>query len=298
MSKASGKKGPWPQATAFLKRLVRNLPPIHVVDVGANPIEGDAPYQRLLSQGLCHVVGFEPQEGPYEALLAQKSANETYFRAALGSGGKFGLHLFHHSGFTSLFGITDRLAKLFGFVRATRETGVVEIETTRLDDLAGVERIDYLKIDVQGAERDIIAAGRAKLAQAVLVQTEVRFVPLYAGEPCFAGLDQELQAQGFLFHDFAFLKRVPLVSRHSKLLRPLARRQVLDGDAYYVRDLSRPDLFSDEQLLRLCLLADMVMQDAELVVFCLDELEGRKAVAKGSAQRYCDLLPSDLKRAE
>jgi hypothetical protein len=32
-----------------------------VVDIGANPIDGDPPYQSMLEKRLCRVVGFEPQ---------------------------------------------------------------------------------------------------------------------------------------------------------------------------------------------------------------------------------------------
>jgi hypothetical protein len=32
-----------------------------VVDIGANPIDGDPPYRTMLHQGLCRVTGFEPQ---------------------------------------------------------------------------------------------------------------------------------------------------------------------------------------------------------------------------------------------
>ena len=36
-------------------------PPVAVVDIGANPIDGDPPYRLLLDTGLCTVTGFEPQ---------------------------------------------------------------------------------------------------------------------------------------------------------------------------------------------------------------------------------------------
>ncbi len=32
-----------------------------IVDIGANPIDGDPPYKRLLEYRLCRVTGFEPQ---------------------------------------------------------------------------------------------------------------------------------------------------------------------------------------------------------------------------------------------
>jgi FkbM family methyltransferase len=289
------RKGPWPTASVLLRRVLPSSGPIEVVDVGANPIEGDAPYRRLLDQGLCHVTGFEPQEGPLAALNAQKSAQETYLPHALGAGGKADLHLFHHSGFTSLFAVDQGMAAFLGFTRATREAGVAQVDTLRLDDVPGIDRIDYLKIDVQGAEAMIIAGGRARLAEAMLIQTEVRFVPLYAGEPCFAGLDGELREQGFLFHDFAFLKRVNLRSRSAALLRPSTKRQVVDGDAYYLRDLSDLSKISDAQLARLALLADQVMEDAALVMFCLDALQDRGVIRRGVAAKYAAALPAALR---
>jgi len=33
-----------------------------IVDIGANPIDGDPPDKALLRSGLCKVTGFEPQE--------------------------------------------------------------------------------------------------------------------------------------------------------------------------------------------------------------------------------------------
>jgi FkbM family methyltransferase len=289
------RKGPWPTASALLRRIMRDLAPVEVVDVGANPIEGDAPYRRLLDQGLCHVTGFEPQLGPLAELNARKSDHETYHPHALGAGGAADLHLFRHSGFTSLFAVDPAMAALLGFGRATREAGTVPVDTLRLDDVPGLLRIDFLKIDVQGAETMIVAGGQVRLAETMLIQTEVRFVPLYAGEPCFAGLDTELRRQGFLFHDFAFLKRVHLQSPSASGLRPSTKRQVVDGDAFYLRDLSDLTRITDNQLRRLAMLADQVMEDAGVVLFCLDALEARRAIGRGMAARYRDALPAAVR---
>lgn len=288
-------RGPWPRASAFLRQVLSDLGPVEVVDVGANPIEGDAPYLRLLTEGRAHVTGFEPQDEAHAALLAAKSDHETYHKVALGSGGEETFHLFHHSGFASLFPVDPAQARLLGFSRATRPTGTFPVTTARLDDVEGIGRIDFLKIDVQGAETSILSGARARLADAVLVQTEVRFLPLYAGEPCFAGIDSELRAQGFMFHDFAFLKRVHLNSPSARALRPSQKRQVVDGDAFYIRDLSDLSRVTDDQLKRLALLADAVMEDAGLVLFCLDALIDRGAVPKPTARRFLAQLPAEFR---
>ncbi len=269
---------------------------VHVTDVGANPIEGDAPYKRLLDAGYATLTGFEPQAEALAALNERKSAAETYHPNALGAGGAAALQLYAHSGFTSLYRVRPDIASLVGFQRATRSTGSIPIQTARLDDLADVPPIDYLKIDVQGSELSIISHGRSKLAGAVLVQAEVRFLPLYEGEPSFGDLDREMRAQGFLFHDFAFIKRVSLQSRSASLLKRRSFRQVMDGDAFYVRDLTRADAMSDAQIWRLAVLADGVIGSPNLVVFALDTLSERKAAPGDAAETYLGLLPAAMLR--
>lgn len=269
---------------------------LRVVDVGANPIEGTAPYKALLDKGFCHVTGFEPQAEALAALNAQKSDAETYFPQALGAGGEATLQLYRHSGFTSVFPIRQDIAQLVGFGRATQTTGEVAITTTRLDDIAGIGRVDYLKIDVQGSELVIISNGKKALSDAVLVQTEVRFLPLYDGEPSFGDLDRELRAQGFQFHDFDFLKRASLRSESHGRLRPRTNRQVVDGDAFYIRDLTKVAEMSDAQLFRLAILADAVMKSPNVVLFCLDHLAARGAIGADCATTYLGLLPAALLR--
>lgn len=269
---------------------------LRVVDVGANPIEGTAPYKALLDKGFCHVTGFEPQAEALAGLNAQKSDAETYFPQALGAGGEATLQLYRHSGFTSVFPIRQDIAQLVGFGRATQTTGEVAITTTRLDDIAGIGRVDYLKIDVQGSELVIISNGKTALSDAVLVQTEVRFLPLYDGEPSFGDLDRELRAQGFQFHDFDFLKRASLRSESHGRLRPRTNRQVVDGDAFYIRDLTKVAEMSDAQLFRLAILADAVMKSPNVVLFCLDHLAARGAIGADCATTYLGLLPAALLR--
>jgi FkbM family methyltransferase len=263
---------------------------LHVIDVGANPIEGDAPYKGLLERGYARVTGFEPQAEAHAALEARKSEAETYLPVALGTGGRSALRLYRHSGFASVFEVQGDVAALIGMGRATRPTGQVEVETKRLDDIEAAPA-DYLKIDVQGFELDIISNGRSKLSQAVLIQTEVRFLPVYRDEPSFGDLDRELRAQGFMFHDFAFLKRVALTSPSSPALRRRSLRQVVDGDAFYIRDLTRVGGMTDAQLWRLAVLAEGVVGSPNLAVFALDHLAARRAVPADAAARYLGLLP-------
>ncbi len=121
-------------------------------------------------------------------------------------------------------------------------------------------------------------------------------IGLYRDEPTFGDLERELRDQGFMFHDFDFLKRVPLAGSHAKGLRRTVYRQVVDGDAFFVRDLTRAAGMSDTQLWRLALLAEAVVRSPSLVLFCLETLVARGRADGDLPERYLGLSPAKWRR--
>lgn len=84
------------------------------------------------------------------------------------------------------------------FRNNTEVIGATQINTRRLDDISGITRVDYLKIDIQGGELDVFRHAKRKLAEASVIQTEVSFVGLYENQPSFGEIDIELRRQGFI----------------------------------------------------------------------------------------------------
>lgn len=290
----------FPHQPARFVALARDLglkDAITVLDVGANPlIEGTAPYVPLLRAGLASVFGFEPQADALTALNAGKSQNETYFPDAVGDGTPATLHLYAAQGFTSLYPIDADSARYLGFGKSVRPAGRIDLLTRRLDDVAEIPPVDLLKIDVQGAETQIIAHGRAKLAQALVVITEMRMFPIYRGEPRFGDLAAELHLQGFEFLRFATLKHVALTRRHRGNLRRSEFAQAVDGDAIFVRDLRNMATFDDESLKKLAVIADAVIDNADLTISILEQLEDRGVIAATLIPDYLSRLPADRRR--
>jgi len=268
---------------------------VDVVDIGANPIDGDPPYQLLLDAGLCRVTGFEPQPAALEALRTQAGPAERYLPYAVGDGGEHTLFLCASSGFASLLEPDDRqLELLIDFPRLAQVTGTERIATRRLDDIDDIDRIDYLKIDIQGGELAVLQAGRRKLAQAVAVQTEVGFHRLYRNQPTFADVDLELREQGFVPHQFVTTRTWPVAPVVWAEPLQQAARQLVEADVLYVRDPVRQDLLDDGQLARLALVADVVYGSFGLALRCVLELIRRGTLDRGAERDYRALATARL----
>jgi len=168
------------------------------------------------------------------------------------------------------------------------------VATRRLDEIVEIDALDFLKIDVQGSELQVFRAGRQKLAHAVAIHTEVSFLPLYENQPLFGEIDQELRSQGFVPHAFADMKRwaiAPLVVNGDPRQ---ALNQLLEADIVYVRDFSRPDGLTDEQLKHLTLIAHHCYGSFDLALKCLLLLKQRGTLGKGEEQRYLRLLEAEV----
>jgi FkbM family methyltransferase len=280
-------------AIARLVEILGLSEPIRIVDIGANPIDGPAPYAPLLAAGLCTVTGFEPQAEALERLLAHKSDRETYLPYAVGDGGIQKLHLCAYSGWTSTLRPDPRSLDLFQMFKGNAQvTGEVEIATRRLDDIAEVGPIDYLKIDIQGGEPPVFRHGREKLANVLMVQSEISFFPLYEGQPSFGEMDLILRGFGLLPHHFDAMKKCIIAPMEigGDPFRPL--NQLLEADLVYARDLRDHAVIPDEGLRKMAAIAHVCYGSYDLPMNCLLRLRDRGAAAASAIEDYVALVNS------
>lgn len=265
-----------------------------VVDIGANPIDGDPPYKRLLNAGLCRVTGFEPQKEALAALMSRKGPNERYLPHAIGDGGRHTLNLCKASGMTSLFEPDPATLELFDVLRDLAQIHQrVPIDTRRLDDVEEIEHLDYLKIDIQGGELAVFQNGRAKLSDAVVIQTESSFLTLYKDQPTFADVDLELRAQGFAPHCFAAVKTWPISPCVVNNNPMQGLNQLLECDIVYVRDITRPDALTDEALKHIAMIAHHCYGSFDLAMRCVALLERRGALPADAQAAYLQTTSTD-----
>lgn len=284
---------------AFLKqglRLDRNL---SILDIGANPIN-EPTYHALKTEKMCDVIGFEPQKDAFDELQSAKQSNEIYINAAVGDGTTQNLYIYQMSGFTSFYKIYEQaITAIRGLWKSTREQDVVPIATTPLDDIDEVNHVDLLKIDVQGAESQIIQSGKNKLSDLVAVIIELRYFRLYENEQMMGDVDSLLRSKGLILHKLTETKYSLLDSSRAIQLRPRrANSQIIDGDAVYIKDVTKLETFTNEQLALLALSGDGVFFSFDLVLLLLDELVRRGSYTDADIDTYVNMLPSELRKPQ
>jgi FkbM family methyltransferase len=132
----------------------------------------------------------------------------------------------------------------------------VRVNTISLDDCLVRERIprvDFLELDTQGSELDIlIGAERVLRDHIVGLRVEVEFAPMYVDQPLFADIDAHLRARGFQLFDLSHhhARRAGLDARVA------TRAQLLWGHAIYLRDPQRP--YAAETTARLAVVAALL----------------------------------------
>lgn len=228
---------------------------IDIVDIGAAKYVESPPYKPLMDSGRARLVGFEPNPEALDQLNAQKGPNETYLPHAVYDGNEQELKVCTRPGCTSLLEPNfDLLSYFLGHVDIFEVKERVSMPTVRLDDVKEIKNIDYLKIDIQGAELGVFENGANRLRDCLVIQTEVEFLPMYEGQPLFSEVDIFLRGLGFMIHRF-----YPLVER---IVQPMILNndpqkslgQVMWADAIFVKDFTKFDQLGSQQLLKLALI--------------------------------------------
>ncbi len=261
-----------------------------VVDIGANPIDGDPPYQEMLRQRICRVVGFDPHPEALRRLNAAKGDLETYLPYAVGDGGTHTLKICRGLGFASLLQPDEKVLTHFpGFSELGKVVGEVKLATRRLDDIAEIRELDLLKIDIQGSELAVFKNGRTRLANAMAVHTEISFVALYKDQPVFGDVSLELRSLGFIPHMFAAINKrmiAPMVGANPAA----ALNQLVEADIVFVRNFTESDAMDSEQLKHLALIAHHCYGSYDLAMNCIHHLAVRNEVPPDAKSRYLGLV--------
>jgi len=258
-----------------------------LVDIGARD---GFPTAWSVLRPASRVIGFEAEPTECQRLndLFQAQGNPTdrvYPYAVAGVTGRVPFHLTRFPASAGLRRANPAWIDRFCF-DALDVVETIEIDAVTLDEFRHrekIDRIDFMKLDVEGSEFDVLHGGRECLSAVpniLGVATEVWWDPIAKGQTGFAEIDILLRNHGLRFFDLH-------LDRYTRATLPMGRLhgqrnaeggvqithgdgdfmsygQAITGDALYFRDpvgeqrggTLSPD-WDAPALLRLCALMDV-----------------------------------------
>jgi FkbM family methyltransferase len=171
-----------------------------ILDIGANVGRFSLTANAVFPEAT--IEAFEPLPTCFQtAVKALKPyPNVTLHNIALGeSDGEIEMFANDFSPSSSILPMANAHKEAFPF---TKHGTMVPIKVRPLDDVArelNLRGPDFVKIDVQGFERQVLAGGRETIGKANVVLLELSFEELYEGQPLFDELFDTMRSLDFKF---------------------------------------------------------------------------------------------------
>jgi FkbM family methyltransferase len=233
------------------------------------------------------IHGFDPDKDECQRLNEEAKAKglQHYYYPFLiaGDSEKRSFYLTNKSDSNSLFRPDDRLIARFkqkycdhqwiSTIETVGHKETIQVSTTSLNTWAhqhSIQDIDFIKLDVQGAELEILQGAGNLLNNVIGMNIEVWFVPVYKGQPLFADIDMFVRNKQFDFYSFVintagqYTGRMASPVSFGNITSAFTQRfagQLLTADALYFKDPlhnSRP--ISTSKKLKLICFAEMNYQ--------------------------------------
>lgn len=204
-----------------------NENPITIVDIGA---AGGIHKRWSKIEKHIHAICFEPDERSYKKLLN----NKHIICKNIGLSNKKGflkIYLTKKPTCSSVYPPNDKFIKFFQNPNRFKVVKEIDIKVDTLDNqlsLSNINDIDYIKLDTQGSELQILQGAKKTLDNVFGLRIEVEFNRIYKEQPLFSDIDSYLSNYNFQLFDLR-LSRWPRIST--------GRKQLIAADAIYFKSL-------------------------------------------------------------
>jgi FkbM family methyltransferase len=172
--------------------------PIRLIDVGAR--FGVVDRWSLLG-ARAEILAFEPDAAECARLNQAAPPHVRYL--AVGLAADSGEQVLHITSEPACSSVYQPIPELYGWpgLTCTSPASTTVMMVRKLDEV--VADINFgatavLKIDTQGSELDILRGAKRTLETCSLVEVEVEFNAIYAGQPIFWQVDKFMREQGFV----------------------------------------------------------------------------------------------------
>ena len=227
----------------FAGKLARDHP-INYFDIGSR---GGFQKDLFPIAFAVNAIGFEPESVALKRLDSRATSPWRMVKflpfGVSGSGGYKKLYIPKDPSAASILEHNNQIGVKFAKPQFFELDRIEEIETQTLDEstkIAGVGAIDYLKLDIEGAELEVLKNSSSFTENLLALKTEVSFVEFRKGQPLANNVDAFLKTKGFVLMDFIepanWRKEGYIIHPHtSNESPPYSRGQLMHGDYLFFR---------------------------------------------------------------
>lgn len=256
------------------KLLSYSSPLIEIIDIGASYLE-HPPYLPLIESGVARLTGFDPSANEIQKLKELFPTPHRFFPFCIGSGAETEFHETSWVATGSLLRPKKSVLERFqGLNELTTWVKTHQITSVAIDEIIEIEQVDYIKIDIQGAELLAFYGMKKALKQALVIHTEVEFIEMYEGQPLFSDVDIYLRARGFRFAKY-FPAFKPLLKPCVMNNDPYNGNFWVGADALYLKDWHSFGSYDIESLIKYSFIAHDVYKLYDFTYVILSEIERR-----------------------
>ena len=232
-----------------------------MLDIGSRPTDKyKAPFHKLGAKfQASQILAVDADVAMCDAWNRTAPPGVRHLAAALGRTGE--TRTFYHykkPEHSSLYLPHHHLNPRFHGLDGVEVRDAATVETVSLDRFSeehGLGPVDFIKLDVQGAELEVMQGGTGVLRDVLALVSEVEFHPIYQDQPLFGDVAGFLRGCGLDYHK--------LLNSHHRALKPLLLRNSLEAgsqhvysDAMFVMNQERMDRLPEERWLKAALLLD------------------------------------------
>tara|TARA_A100001015_G_scaffold259375_1_gene303278 strand:- start:1059 stop:1922 length:864 start_codon:yes stop_codon:yes gene_type:complete len=248
-----------------------------IMEIGAHPYgEFNESFHILLDHFPgSEIYAFELDKEECEKLNKSCKKGMKFFPIALGE--KKETKKFYETNMpvcSSLYEPKQKFLELYNNLNTAYLKNTTEIDTISVDKFLkknNLEHIDFIKIDIQGAELDVFKGGVKTLEKTLMIVSEVEWVEQYINQPLFGDVSSFLKDQNFMIHKFlgyGTRSLKPIILNQNKNFET----QVLWSDSLFIRNIMNISKLNDEDLIKSAVLS-YIYKSPDLTYFHLEKFD-------------------------
>ena len=192
--------------TSLAINKLHNLEGINYLDIGA---AGEVSRRWNSVSQHVNYFGFEPDDRSYSELCKEKNNYKSYNlkkKFVWDSNKKLSFYLCKKPELSSALIPNLEILNIFPESPRFDVESEVKIDADSLDN-CHKDEVDFIKIDVQGGELNILKGAENLLKNTLGIELEIEFVQIYKNQPLFGEIQEWLTLKDFEFIDFLSLYR-------------------------------------------------------------------------------------------